>query len=309
VRTKKLVAERFKEFNALCTGIVVLAISFLLVPADVRGACMGIGASVRYSWWDPYWSQVSDTRILPRIKVKSDFSGGPVVSIGIDDTWGLFASYAYGKYEGGATSLLLNPLFYYIEQPVTTKRVARRHEFNLFVSGQVASRVKIFGGIVYSGYDMVTESSVLFLAYSNRIFHHFAGPAAGVDFTIPLVSTLYLLPGVSAVFQFSRFVVDKNNIFSEAVNTRFGGTDTTLLYAGLNCTLSLAYYIQKIGLAVALGGRFHYLWIEDIDADNFVADGRHDLFGSIHLTLMYTFDLLKSPGSNAVGQVPLPKVL
>ncbi|MBN2159576.1 MAG: hypothetical protein JW807_09285 [Spirochaetes bacterium] len=277
-----------KRIFTTAAGIAAVCIFMLMAQVNLNGADIGIGASVRYSWWGPYWSQASDTRILPEIKLKSDFSGGAVVRVGINETWSLFSSYTYGIFTGTASSFLLNPLYYYIEQPVNTKREARRHDFNFFLSGRLNRHVRLFGGVVYTGYSMYTEAGVIFFRYSYRIFHHFAGPSIGLDFSIPLVSTLYLLPSCSAVFQFSRFSTLEDDAISDFINKTFGGTDTTLLYAGLNVNLSLAYHIRQINLSLALGGYFHYLWIRDIDGGSFVADKRHDMFGGIQLAAVYT---------------------
>jgi hypothetical protein len=306
---------------AICSAMIGICAFF--IPGNVHGADLSIGASVWYSWWDPYWSQVSDTVIfpdtklkfgvLPRIKLKSDFSGGPLLSISVNDTWGLSASYAYGVYKGTVTSFLLNPLYYFIEQPVNTKREARRHEFSFFVTGRINNHVNLFGGVAYTGYLMHTDAEVFvpeqpfYYSYSHTIFHHFAGPEAGAYFTVPIVSTLYLLPGISCIFQFSSFAPEKRDFISDLINSLFMGKNTTLMYAGLNLTLSLAYYIRQANVTLALGGRFRYLWITDIDEGNFVADGDHEMFGGINLVAVYTFSLTGSPDRKKEDP-PLPRL-
>ncbi len=290
--------------------VAAISVSLLFPSKDLLGADLGIGATVWYAWWSPYWSQVTDTLVLPRIKMDSDFSGGPLVNLSINDTWSLSASYVYGAYEGRVTSFMLNPLYYYIEQPVTTKRKAKRHDSNFLVSGRPHKCVKLFGGVAYSGYSMYTRATVAFLpySYSLRIFHHLAGPMIGVECIIPVVSTLSLLPGVSGVFQFSRFTDEKGNRISKFLNSRFGGTDTTLLYAGLDLTLSLAYYIRQINVTLALGGRFRYLWISTISNNNFVANKRHDMFGGINLAAVYTFHLTAPAEPKIDDPMPLSQL-
>lgn len=290
-------------------GTAIVLLCLLCSAGSVHGAQMGIGGSVRYCWWEPYWSQVSDTLVLPPIKLKSDFSGGPLLSIGINETWGIVTSYTYGVYRGTVTRLLLNPLYYYIEQPVTTKREAKRHDVDFLVSGRVNEYVNIFGGVAYSGYYMYTNASVLFYSYSHRIFHHFAGPEIGAGFTIPLVSTLCLLPVVSCVFQFSRFTAGRRNPVSDIINTAVMGTGTTLLYAGLDLALSLAYHIRQINMTIALGGRFRYLWITDIDKGGFVANDRHDMYGGINLLVVYSFSLTASRAGEKDGPALPPQLL
>lgn len=280
---------------------VIMASGLLLAPGALSGADLGIGAAAWYAWWDPYWSQVSDTRVLPRIRIGSEFSGGPLLNVSFNETWGLSASYAYGRYEGRATSFLLNPLYYYIEQPVATQREARRHDAGLLISGRPHSRIKLYGGVAYSGYLMSTRASVAVLSYSLRVFHHLAGPVIGVECSIPIVPDLFLYPGVSGVFQFSRFKDESGDRAGAFLNSRFGGTDTTLLYAGLDLALSLAYTIRRIGVTLAIGGRFRCLWITDIEKKGFVADGRHDMLGGINLTAMYTFSLT-APAADREGE-------
>ena len=299
-----------KSKYAAVICVAAISLSLLFSSKDILGADLGIGATVWYAWWTPYWSQVSDTRALPRIKMDSDFSGGPLLSLSINETWGLSASYAYGAYEGRVTSFMLNPLFYFIEQPVTTKREAKRHDANFLVSGRPHKYVKLFGGVAYSGYSMHTRASVAVLSYSFslQIFHHLTGPMIGVECIIPLVSTLYLLPGISGVFQFSRFTDEKGNRISKFLNSRFGGTDTTLLYAGVDLTLSLAYYIRQINVTLALGGRFRYLWITDIGEKKFVANKLHDIFGGISLAAVYTFHLTAPSEPKMEDPIPLPQL-
>jgi len=273
----------------------------LLAPGDLPGAELGIGAAAWYGWWDPYWSQVSDTRVLPRIGIGPEFSGGPLLNFTFNDTWGLSASYTYGKYDGRVTSFMLNALYYYIEQPVTTRRDAERHDASFLISGRLHPLVKLYGGVIYSGYSMNTRASVAVLSYSLRVFHHLAGPLIGVECGIPVASNLFLTPGVFGVFQFSCFVDESGNRTGAFLNARIGGTDTTLLYAGLDCTLSLAYCIRQINVTLAIGGRFRYLWISEIDKKSFIADGRHDMLGGISLAAMYTLSLT-APAADREGE-------
>jgi hypothetical protein len=298
-----------KKRCAVLISMAVISSSMVFVSKDAPAADLGIGGRVWYVWWAPYWSKVSDTRVLPRINMGSDFSGGPLLNFSINEIWGLSASYAYGVYRGRVTSLMLNPLYYYIEQPVTTKREVKRHDANLLVTGRAHRYVRLLGGVSYSGYSMNTRATVAVLSYSLRIFHHLAGPVIGAECIIPLVSTLYLLPGVAGVFQFSRFVDYSGNRISAFINSRVGGADTTLLYAGLNLTLSLAYCINRINVTLALGGTFRYLWITDIGNNNFVAHKRHDMFGGLSLTAVYTFNFTDTAENKSGDPAPLPQLL
>src|SRR4030042_338382 len=256
---------------AVCALIITTG-AFLL-PERSRAAEVEIGATVWYSWWEPYWTQVSDSIIVSSYSAVSNFSGGPLLKIRFNDTWSIATSYTYGRYEGTASGILPAPLFYFIEQPYDSKREAKRHDFDFLVSGSVNTYMKIFGGVTYSGYEMNTKTSILAFTFLQEIFHHFAGPAIGAGFTIPLISTPSLKRGVGGVFQFSSFVAEPGNAINDSINSIFGGTKKTLMYAGLNITLSLAYAIQRTNVTLVLGGRFQYLWIEKVRGKNFPAAG------------------------------------
>ncbi len=100
------------------------------------------------------------------------------------------------------------------------------------------------------------------------------GMGLGFAFNIHLYRGLYLLPNVSAL----------------------GLADKDWLTAGVNGTLSLAYYFEKIRLTVALGGRCQYL--KDVYQHrneralmlvNRGRGDRDDLFYGPTLSLVYTF--------------------
>ena len=279
---KKTLAA-FMLFLPLAAGVIV-------APRPAAAADIGIGASLWCAWWRPSWAEAGEG-LFPKFKVGPNVIGGPMLTVRINDAWGISASYAYGSFTG--TSALMLPV---LRLPVVIdiERKAGRHEVDLIAACSLHKYAKIFFGAKYWGYESESRASFLAISMKSLDNFHFAGPGVGLSFTIPLYKNFYLVPNVSGMCQFGPWKPLSSPLLG-ILNRISGNSPTVIMYSGVNSTLSFVYYIEKANLTVALGGRFQYAWIKNIGTGKTSADGLHDLFAGITLAAVYTFTVSGSP--------------
>lgn len=226
-----------------------------------------LGFNLLYSWWNPMVPGVSQAK----------FALGTALVL-----------------QGNAVGALL------ITDMKTRRVNSSAPIFGPTLMVKVAPRWTISGNFLYGKFDFEREringihkleadliaSYLLFdwlrLYWGGKYFgmihslvgNHKGGMGLGLAFNINLYRGLYLLPNVSAL----------------------GLADKDWLTAGVNGTLSLAYYFEKIRLTVALGGRCQYL--KDVYQHrseptlalvNSGRGARDDLFYGPSVSLVYTF--------------------
>jgi hypothetical protein len=285
-------ASMSKYFSILIAS-VLFVFTLSLVPEYSRAAEVNLGASVWCAWWNPYWMNKSEVPFSPAFKGYPAPAGGPLLSIKIDEQWGIEANYMYGKFENKRSGyipanvpILMIPLLISISED----RWTERHELDFTISNSINAYVNIFGGIKYSGHFVDDQIKIVIFTMKSGNDNNYAGPELGVRFRIPLVSTLSLVPTVTWVMQFGTYEPNTGLIYN-IYNSFSGISKTTIMYYGPDITLSIAYQIKQAHITLALGGRFQYLMIKNIGTGGFPGDGGYDMFGGVNIMAMYSFNV------------------
>jgi hypothetical protein len=271
----------------------LLIFSSSLLPVYSHAAEVNLGATVWCSWWNAYWMNKSEMPFVPTFKGYPTATGGPLLSLKINEKWSIDANYIYGKFESDRSGyvpftvpILMIPLLISISQD----RKTERHELDFIISHYIQQYVKIFVGFKYSGYFIDDQIKIIFFTMKSANDNNYAGPVLGATFRIPLVSTLTLDPTITWVMQFGTY--QPNTGFLYGIYNSISGISTTaLMYYGPEIALSLAYKIKQANITLALGGRFQYLMIKNIGPGGFPGDGSYEMSGGVNIMGMYSFNV------------------
>lgn len=220
---------------------------------------VSLGFSLFYTWWRPMIPETSKQGAA--LALASAAAGHPLwfLSLAMEEVRPHYSSApVFGPSllvkASPRWTISMNALYGKFEFESLDDETIHKLELDLIASFTVVDWFRVYGGAKYFG------------RINPGAKNHKGGLGLGVAFNVNLYRGLYLLPNVSGL--------------------TLG--DTEFITAGVNGTLSLAYYFEKIRLTVSLGGRCQYM--KDVHAfDESVRIMRDDLFFGPYLSLVYTF--------------------
>jgi len=160
-----------------------------------------------------------------------------------------------------------------------TKLKFKRQDSDLALSYRLNDYFKVFCGIKYIGYSMISLNGS---GLTNK--HNGYGPGLGLSATFPIIGNLFLIGNVAGIYLWGK------------VKVTLPWTDKDAKYKekGVNSTLQFAYYIEPVSTVISLGGRFQYIVTEYYDNDGmedlFIANNKTKFYG-ITLTATYNFNI------------------
>ncbi|MFC1670817.1 hypothetical protein ACFL20_10535 [Spirochaetota bacterium] len=242
-----------------CLAItLILTIIFFAIPIPSNAASMGIGVTTWTSWWDFEQDSQEDSPDIGHA-----FLFGPAVSIGISPKWKVSAVFLYGKFKPDVPAVDENSTDGGGFPPEL-----KRYDLDVTLSYILLDYFKIFVGGKFMGYEFEGGT------------HMSGGPAIGMGLTLNLVDNLYLLFNVSGMF-----------LFGGQESERSEGTFTADFYeAGVNSSLSLAYYFTPINTTLSIG--FRHQFFKTIMKDDLENEGdqMHNFYG-ITIAAVFSFNI------------------
>ncbi|MDH7552683.1 MAG: hypothetical protein QHH74_03410 [Spirochaetota bacterium] len=210
-----------------------ISIMFLIlfVASKIYAADLGVGISVWYADWKMESKTLGTFNLEPALFV------GPTISYQFEDKWSitLIALATVNKYDQDISA---NDSVKY-----------RRYDVDCTLNYQISRYIKCFAGIKYLAFDFNSDN------YNG--INHGVGPGAGIGFSFPIVSSIYLLGIVSGIYGYGLEKTD---------NPPAGSPDNRNFYSfGINSSLQLAYYIQAIETTISAGYRYQYIQLHYLD--------------------------------------------
>jgi hypothetical protein len=247
---------------------------------------ISIGAIGHFSWWKPVWQKTPFTASISgftpsyTFKIKPAFLYGPVFGVSFNPAWGLSGSFIYSRYKAVTRSYTLFPPTII---PISLTRTAIKMDADLLINHVANQYVKLFFGPKYQGYSYTDKASG-----SNRVAYHSVSLGFGTAFTVPIVSTLFFQPGISA---FGLMGWEKR----KAGSSKLGSSDKqsnkasikTATALGVNGSLAFGYYIQPAHLTFSAGYRVQYIYYFKKSNTQYV--NKSDLFHGAFVSVIATF--------------------
>ncbi|MCU0848459.1 MAG: hypothetical protein MUD12_11285 [Spirochaetes bacterium] len=271
-----------KKITLLALFSLFLLNSFM---GPARALEISAGPMAWYAWWSPYFKNYFQNRYSNRIKAlhymeygeiylrsrwkeSGSFLYGPAVSVKVSDEWSFSSVFTMGSpygQTGGSMKLYPGPDI--ISQNVSLRM--KKYDSDTTVNYSPLPYLKIFCGFKYQGYSYSSRPLKTFLTSAPTaadfwLYNYTAesdgyGAGLGLGTVLPVAEDLYLLGNLSGVYM--RSYVDWNekafsplslNAFMNRQNQKFNA-------AGMNGSLSLAYYITAASVTVSAGFRFQML--------------------------------------------------
>lgn len=317
---------------------LLLSIALIFPAASFASVSISVGGKVWYAWWQPAWSdgKMLTNEIVPTIKGVGSMKvnsknfmpsgsvlAGPSLSIGFLKRWSISSVFLAGKYlhrssglascESILSSILFPPASFYMDvsQQTYTRRSVKM-ESDTTVSCSLHRYVKFFAGFKYQGYRYneefkevrTTDASYRELRDEVKQF----GGGVGLGGTVPLGANFFLLASASGIalwgFETTTFSTEYGISFPSPVytlNLVWKGKGRFFSY-GCSTSLSLAYYIARIGTTVSIGGRYQVLFYRQKYHDIFrndvamnIVNGKYDHFYGVTFSMTYSFRIGKKP--------------
>lgn len=310
----------------------ILALFLLLSSAIPSFATtdLSIGGTAWYIWWRPAWlvARTSSEILLPfrmvtrenawDFRTRSNIMGGPMLSLSFLERWGISSVFVIGKFryvaEGPSTAIGVS--FPDIKEALgfiykKYERDVVKWDSDSSLSCAINQYVKIFAGFKAQGYtykEIMTDFGIFegppYIYRKLKDDVKGFGPGLGIGITIPLTHNFFLMMNASGIALWFQEKIDVN---TSLVNDN--GTDYAMLllehkghifsYGG-TAAMSLAYYIEKANITLALGGRYQLLyntqkqghWFFNDIAMNIV-DERFDHLYGVTFSAVYTIHMGK----------------
>ena len=145
----------------------------------------------------------------------------------------------------------------------------RRYDIDLALNYQISRYIKVFGGAKYLAFSYHNKTN------DSDGIHHAAGPGAGISFTLPLISNVYLLANLSALYILGNQKEEKQT----------GDTSNNFYELGTNGSLQLAYYIPSAAVTLAAGYRYQYVESHYTEDTQQTSDLKHTFKGFTFLAV------------------------
>lgn len=318
----------------------------LLFPASsFASVSISVGGNVWYAWWQPAWSdgKILTNELLPayaathflgidskNFSSSGSFLAGPSLSIGFLKRWSISSVFLIGKYvhrsSGFAPYLSFIPTAFLPSSILagfshqTYTRRSMKMESDTTVSCSLHRHVKLFAGFKYQGYAYDEEFKELLATdlstWKSRDEVNQYGGGVGLGGTVPLGANFFLLGSASAIalwgYETTTFSAHWYWGISPPHAVTLGiplnGRGRFFSY-GCSASLSLAYYIARIGTTVSIGGRYQVLFYRQKYRDIFrndvamnIVKGKYDHFYGVTFSMTYSFRIGgKSEGEESPG--------
>ncbi|MBN2078123.1 MAG: hypothetical protein JW838_04100 [Spirochaetes bacterium] len=325
---------------------LLLSIALIFPASTFASVSISVGGNVWYAWWQPAWSdgKMLINTILPVIggvvssKVNSkNFTpsgsvlAGPSLSIGFLKRWSISSVFLAGKYlhrssglapfEDVWSSMLfsLTSLNFGVSHQTYTRRSVKM-ESDTTVSCSLHRYVKLFTGFKYQGYAYdeefkeVRTTDASYRELRDEVKQYGAG--IGLGGTLPLGANFFLLASTSGIalwgFETTTFSTQYCISFpwppAYTLTLAWKGKGRFFSY-GCSTSLSVAYYIARIGTTVSIGGRYQVLFYRQKYHDIFrndvamnIVNGKYDHFYGVTFSMTYSFRIGgKSKGDESPG--------
>ncbi len=273
----------------------------ILNPTPARaGSSLGIGFTTWYNWWLPYWKNISAGPMTSTDRnVRPNFLYGPMIAIKLPRHVRISSMFMMGDYD-----IKQNGYFFYSNIiPMKGVSTMRRYDSDTSLGVSLNRYVSINFGFKYSKYAFKEKSGFATMGTIKEKTYNDYSPALGLGVTVPLYKTsLFMLFNLSGIYCFSNVNV-KSILLSYSSNGGISvlrGTPSTYHFgkAGLNTTLSFAYYLEPADMTFMIGYRYQALML--VIRDNSFGNGntlkKIDHFYGITAGVMYTFDFDKLSG-------------
>ncbi|MCX8123336.1 MAG: hypothetical protein N3F66_04140 [Spirochaetes bacterium] len=196
---------------------------FVLTLSTVHAADMGIGISTWYAGWDV-------KRNDAKVKMDEVLYIGPSISYQFHEKW-------------SCTLVALATPQKYTWQVGTEEMELRRYDVDLALNYQINRYTKVFAGAKYLAFAYHNKTN------GNDGLHHATGPGAGISFTMPVFTNVYVLANLSGLYILGNQKEDQQT-----------GTKSINFYEiGANGSLQLAYYFPSVAITLAAGYRLQYV--------------------------------------------------
>ncbi|MBN2079025.1 MAG: hypothetical protein JW838_08660 [Spirochaetes bacterium] len=264
--------------------LVAFIMTFMLLAGHSSalraGVGFSIGATAWYTQWLPAWND--GKLFLPPLlmenmpfsmpiktntfKTDPAFLYGPSLALSINRV-SITSVFMYGRLTSLSTGYF--PSLPFLIAASRYHRSIERFDSDSTVGYRVHDAVKLFLGFKYQGYRY--NEKLYYLSVTPGMEGKFDskgkatmdsfGPGMGIGFTIPLYNNLFLLNTLSVSFLFGSEKYNINwNVLIPLDDSpwstpgRFSGEKFYTVTG--NGGLSLAYYIEKAGLTLAMGFRY-----------------------------------------------------
>ncbi len=280
-----------------------------------------LGLSMMYDWWQPAFLKLGNGRTgnLYAKKHKSDTDGsfmmGPAIGIKIGSRWNISAAALLGcsrnQFRHSTWAMEANYLNLLIPDAMTNPYLdrgimeVRRYDLDVNVERLMLKYLNLLFGARFSYQDAGGHSwrgSRLIFPVSkikDEYTNWYVGPSVGVGLFYE-VKGFSINAGVSALFQFGIYYLERNNLNPFYFNFNFISDEFKVahLSIGADCSVKLAYFIKRIRLELWVGGRYvilPHISLYDIDSA-FSASykkgwvtGEVDQFGGVTWGASYKF--------------------
>ncbi len=206
-------------------------LAILFIASTLYAADLGVGISAWYADWKMESKSLGTSNLKPALFV------GPTISYQFEDKWSI-------------TLIALATLNKY-EQKISTNNSIRyrRYDVDCTLNYQISQYIKFFAGVKYLAFDFNSDND-------NGI-NHGVGPGAGIGFSFPIVSNIYLLGIISGIYGYGLETVE---------NPPPGSPENRNFYSfGINSSLQLAYYLQAVETTITAGYRYQYIQLHYLD--------------------------------------------
>jgi hypothetical protein len=282
----RIILSRKRMLVALC---IVL---FVLRPFAAHAVSLGLGGSVWYVWWKPYWGKNSHytkswggfprngalSHYYEKNSINSSALYGPVLSLSLPKHFKISSAFMYGEFTGsgkGWGPVLAGYAFMFNRTTMNIKR----YDCDSMISYSITNFFQVFLGFKYMHYDYTIRGSLpwwyggptwlLMLDNIKKKYDEYA-PGLGFGFIIPLVKgSFYLLINGSIIYNFTQLETSVKSIFFLDYRKLLfptTPTDNSLSKIGCNASAAFAYYIHPVRSTVSVGFRYQMFKLLESDA-------------------------------------------
>jgi hypothetical protein len=269
----------------LITAAVML--TALLAPDASGGtlsARIGVGALVRYGWWNPPWANgarltVPRTDVLASVpyRIKSyETSSAPLFGFTVMaqflKTWYFSSSLLFGNFRSRSQSNGPNPPA--ALSKLSYNRDIKLYDFEAHIGYQVNRYFGAYLCVKTRAYDftegihntIVTGTDFLVYKASARGEHIDVGPGLGISVTVPMpkyenIFLFFQCAGMILATSASYVNDYQYEIYNGALNLPVGQYDRESFYSWCGQGgLSVGYTLEPVGLTFMMGGRYEVIY-------------------------------------------------
>jgi hypothetical protein len=325
-----------KNYIGKLTLTIVLLVSVSLPSFATTD--ISIGGTAWYIWWRPAWlvARTSTAILNPEhivtrenasdFQTRSDIMGGPMLSLSFLDRWGISSVFVIGKFRYTADGPSTAIGFSIPDLKRITGIIYKKYERDVLkwdsdssLSCAINQYIKIFAGFKAQGYsykEIMTDVNLIggppFIYRKLEDDVKGFGPGLGIGLTVPLTHNFFLMMNVSGIALWFKEKIDINTSLITNNNINYAmilweHKGDIFSYGGTG-SMSLAYYIEKADITLALGGRYQLLynnqkqknWFFNDIAMNIV-DGRFDHLYGVTFSAIYSFHIGKKAEPDPVN--------